>query len=76
LEDARNEAQLSEKIKSQFLANMSHEIRTSLTGVLGMSSLLIDTPLNEEQKIFVDTITSSGTLLMELINNILDYSKL
>jgi len=75
LEDARNEAQLSEKIKSQFLANMSHEIRTSLTGVLGMSSLLIDTPLNEEQKIFVDTITSSGTLLMELINNILDYSK-
>ncbi len=75
LEIARNEAQSSEKAKMLFLANMSHEIRTPLSGVLGMSSLLIETKLSEEQKIFVDTITSSGTLLMELINNVLDYSK-
>lgn len=75
LAKATDEAVAASEAKSTFLAMMSHEIRTPMNGVLGNTQLLLDTPLNDEQLEFVQTIRSSGEGLLTIINDLLDFSK-
>lgn len=76
LELAKEEADKANRSKSEFLANMSHEIRTPLNGVIGFTELLGNTPLSDQQRRYVSTAFNSANALLELINNVLDLSKI
>lgn len=74
--EARDQAEEGARIKSQFLAVMSHEIRTPMNGILGMTRLLLETPLTGDQQLFAETVRGSSEALLAIINDVLDFSKI